>query len=241
MKSSKVSDLLGKINKAIENPEFPGISKLELDLLKQHIRNLYDELDAPAAINHISLQVTETVTKEVKTDTEFRKPLMRANADMLLSEQPVKQKQVEPVIHVELKQEVPVVKEPEPVIEKAEVIVQKKDAAVISSTINESIRSVGSLNEKLKTTSSAEIHKRLASKPLKELIDLNKRFVLLSELFKGNAEAYCAAISHIDTLPDYESAMSFINSQLVTNYFWDETKQSTRMFAKLIKLKYGVE
>ena len=85
------------------------------------------------------------------------------------------------------------------------------------------------------------MHKKLASKPLKELIDLNKRFVLLSELFKGNSEAYAAAISHIDTLPDYETAVSFINSQLVTNYFWDETKQSTRMFTKLVKLKYGVE
>jgi len=63
---------------------------------------------------------------------------------------------------------------------------------------------------------------------------------LLNELFKGNAEAYTTAITHIDTLPDYEAAQSFITTQLVSNYYWDETKQSTRMFSKLVRMKFGV-
>jgi hypothetical protein len=64
---------------------------------------------------------------------------------------------------------------------------------------------------------------------------------LLSELFKGNTDAYTSAIAHIDTLPDYESAQSFISTQLVSNCYWDETKQSTRMFTKLVKMKFGIE
>lgn len=238
MKSPKVSDLLGKINRTIENPGFPAISKLELDLLKQHIINLYDELDAPATNTTAQPELTEPAKKETAPDTDFvrRKPIMHANDGMLLNEQPVTQKAVQPV-----KKETPVTHEEKKVTEKPETKIQKKEGQAVTSSINESIKSGGSLNEKLKTSSAVEIHKKLASKPLKELIDLNKRFVLLNELFKGNTEAYTAAIAHIDTLPDYETAQAFINSQLAANYFWDESRQSTRMFAGLVKMKFGVE
>ena len=142
------------------------------------------------------------------------------------------------------KEEAVIAKEETVVAAKAEVKVEPKverKVQIASSSINENIKAGGSLNEKLKTSSTAELHKKHSSKPLKELIDLNKKFVLLNELFKSNTEAYTAAIAHIDTLPDYEAAQNFISTQLVANYFWDESKQSTRMFTKLVKMKFGVE
>jgi hypothetical protein len=237
MKASKISDLLGKINRAAQNPAFPSISRLELDLLKQHLRDLYDEIDNMNETAAQPLVVQETTKKQTEPDPAFstKRPVIHANDNVLLNEQPVVQK-IEEVV----KQPVITVIKETPVVQMPEVKAPKTTQAA-SATINESIKTTGSLNEKLKTTASVEMHKKLASKPLKELIDLNKRFVLLSELFKGNADAYTAAIAHIDTLPDYESAQTFITTQLVSNYYWDETKQSTRMFSKLIKLKYGVE
>ena len=231
MKSSKISDLLDKINKAIENPAFPGISKLEHDLLMQHLRNLYEEVDTPSSND-----------KTVENDVPIvvKRPVIRPNEDLLIKEEVPVNKAAEPVKKVEAV----VVKEEKVIAPKAEVKVEPKTEKVVqavSSSINEGIKSAGSLNEKLKTSSTTEIHKKLASKPLKELIDLNKKFVLLNELFKGNTEAYAAAIAHIDTLADYEAAQAFITNQLVANYFWDESKQSTRMFSKLVKLKFGVE
>ncbi len=231
MKSSKISDLLDKINKAIENPAFPAISKLERDLLMQHLRDLYDEIDTPA-----------THKKEAENDSPIltKRSVIRPNEDLLIKEEVPGNKVVEPTKKVEAV----IAKEEKIITAKAEVKVERKVEQVLqtpSSSINDSIKSGGSLNEKLKTSSTAEIHKKLASKPLKELIDLNKKFVLLNELFKGNTEAYTSAIAHIDTLADYEAAQSFISNQLVANYFWDENKQSTRMFSKLVKMKFGVE
>ena len=231
MKSPKISDLLDKISKAIENPAFPSISKLERDLLMQHMRDLYDEIDTPA-----------TNKKETENDSVAltKRPVIRPNEDLLIKEEVLNNKAVEPA----KKAETVVEKEEKIIIAKAEVKVEPKAETVVqtvSSSINESIKSAGSLNEKLKTSSTAEIHKKLASKPLKELIDLNKKFVLLNELFKGNTEAYASAIAHIDALDDYDTAQAFISNQLVANYFWDENKQSTRMFSKLVKMKFGVE
>jgi hypothetical protein len=238
MKASKISDLLGKINRAIENPAFPLVSKIELDLLKQHVRDFYEEIETVTdATSSLQPVITETTKKQTEPDSAFttKRPTIHANDGMLLNEQPVVTKTTEPV-----KQEIIITAKETPVIDTPEVKAPKTIPAVASS-INESIKSGGSLNEKLKATSAVEMHKKLASKPLKELIDLNKRFVLLSELFKGNTDAYTSAIAHIDTLPDYESAQSFISTQLVSNFYWDETKQSTRMFTKLVKMKFGIE
>ena len=242
MKSSKINELLGKINRTIENSAFPEVSKIELDLLKQHVRNLYDEIDTVTANTSAKPEATETTKQD--TEKEFiKKPIMRANDNMFLNEQqPAAGKVAE-----FLKRAMVVTPEEKPIEqkqvteEKPIVKAAKKETPVVAASINESIKSTGTLNEKLKTSSTAEMHKKLASKPLKELIDLNKRFVLLSELFKDNTEAYSAAIAHIDTLPDFESAQTFIKDQLVANYYWDETKQSTRMFVKLVKMKFGVE
>jgi hypothetical protein len=108
------------------------------------------------------------------------------------------------------------------------------------TSINESIQHPGSLNEKLRSAGK-EVHKKLASKPLKDLIDLNHRFTLLNELFKGNAVAFSNAINHIDELSDFNSANSFIQTQLAANYYWDENSQTTLLFVKLVKQKFGVE
>ncbi len=241
MKSPKISDLLNKINRAVENPSFPGISKLERDLLMQYIRELYENVDelfiTPEVEQKTPLQ--EVVTTE---PVLIKRPVIRPNENLLISEE-VKEEKVAPAD----KHEKVVITRPA-VVAQAEVKpVQKTDTKIErtiqtpASSINESIKAGGTLNEKLRTTASVEMHKKLASKPLKELIDLNKKFVLLNELFKGNTEAYSSAIAHIDTLSDYETAQTYVNTQLAANYFWDESKQSTRMFAKLIKLKFGIE
>ena len=242
MKTSKISELMNKIHRLTEDPAFPAVSKLERDLLKQHIRNLYDEVDGLGDESEIP------VKKEPLEDLPVpaKRPVIRPNDNLLMKEEPPIQKTADPVMQeVIVVKEEPVAVKPAATVEiktapKTETIIEKQ-VQTISSTINESIKSTGSLNEKLKTSSAVEMHKKLASKPLKELIDLNKKFVLLNELFKGNTEAYSAAIAHIDTLGDHESAQSFISTQLVSNYAWDESKQSTRMFFKLVKMKFGVE
>jgi len=259
MKSPKILQLLNKINRAIENPAFPEVSKIERDLLLQHVRDLYEALDNPLQENTV-----QTKHETAIAETLRKRPVIMPNDSLLIKEQPAIQQPVEqkiespvikqqpvittidtPVVRqtpattsIEPPGEMEVENKPETVFEtKAE----KKIAQSATGTINESIKAISSLNEKLKTSSTTEMHKKLATKPLRELIDFNKKFVLLNELFKGDVSAYLAAIAYIDALPDYDAAQAFIAKELVPNFAWDDTKQSTRMFAKLIRLKFGVE
>lgn len=240
MKPSKISELLEKVNRLAATD---NLSLLEIDLLKQHLRDLYDVVSDMS----ITGDNTSNSKPEVKPAVTVTKRTLNPNQNILLNEEPVVKKEKELLVITPTTAEkefeaTPTIIEPvkqkkeEPVV-KAEV---KQKETVSKSSINESVESVSSLNEKVKS-GSKEVHRKLSTKPLKDLIDLNKKFILLNELFKGNSEAFSAAIRHIDSVADYAAAEAFIKTELHTNYFWDESSQSVRMFMKLVKQKFGEE
>jgi hypothetical protein len=199
---TKVSTLLGKINRLASQSTFPEISKLEYDLLLQHLRDLYQELT--------SLREDAPVTVQNQETPEMIQPVSVA---------PVKN---EPVI-IEVKQEA-----------------EPKTKPTQKSSINEVVRSGESLNSKVKS-SSKEVHHKLSTKPMKELIDLNKRYVVVSELFKGDGEACAKAIHQIDVAENYTAAESYIRSTLFPAYNWNESSETVKLFLSLLKQKFGVE
>jgi hypothetical protein len=233
MRSSKVSELIEKINGTIKSPGFPGLSKIERDLLMQRVRELYDELETwVASTDTVQNQDAENSHHGdlPNTGTLKTKRTFLSNQSLLLNEAP--KEKIAPVS----KEEMVAMPKKESLTAP---VAEKKTESVVS--INERVQTSESLNERLKASSTQEMHKKLASKPLKELIGLNQRFVILNELFKSNAEAFAAAVNHIDSLSDYPSADSFIQTQLISNYYWDETSQSARLFMKLVRQKFGVE
>ncbi len=210
MKPSKISELLEKINRLAADTDLSKLSQLEIDLLKQHLRDLYAEVDA---------------TRNTVNQATNNRRTINPNENVLLNESVVKKEPMEkePMVTAPIKREKTEAKE-----------------VIAKSSINESVQNVSSLNEKVKAPVK-EVHKKLSTKPLKDLIDLNKKFILLNELFKGNAESFSAAIHHIDSAEDFATAEAFIKTELHTNYFWDESSQSVRMFMKLVKQKFGAE
>ncbi|MES2621749.1 MAG: hypothetical protein V4615_12940 [Bacteroidota bacterium] len=223
----KVSELLGKINGLINQASFPQVSKLEYDLLMQHVRDLYDELYA-----------LRNSPKNENLRTEIRKPIQK---DMPLTEEataPVEREiiRVQPVM--EAKQ---MVKE-ERVIKEEVVVVatEVKTKTISKSSINEVVQSVDSLNSRVRPAPK-EIHHKLSNKPLKELIDLNKRFVLINELFGGSSDAFAKAVQQIDTFEDFATTESFIHSQLAANYQWKESGETVKLFWGLVRQKFGAE
>lgn len=224
MKESKVSLLLEKISTAVQSPSFPEISKLEQDLLLQHLRDMYDEV--------LSMNNTSSTTEKqqvsaqespVRESLSFQK-VMHTNQNLFINET---------VVQPEIKAP----KAEEPVMKQE----SRPEPSVKTISINERIPSSGSLNQKLKNGSGKEVHKVLSSKPLKELIDLNKKFVLVNELFKGNAESFSKAVSQIDSFGAFEDAEKFISEELSSTHHWDSSSQTTRLFIRLVKQRFGVE
>ena len=222
MSTSKIPALREKIFARLSNKELAELSALELDLLMQHLRELYEELDA---------------LKNERSDKH-------AKPEISISTQPVEQK---PIV-IEKKVEVPVeqpVQKQQPAVHISTQAVStgtvEKERKTNGATLNEKVDLKTSLNEKLKPNSLTEVHHKLSTKPLKDLIDLNKKHVLVNELFAGDAKNYVQAIEEIDAFVDYDTAHAYLRSHLITARNWDESSQPVRMFVKLVKQKFAVE
>lgn len=125
--------------------------------------------------------------------------------------------------------------------EKNELVIAKHEDVKVAKpkvSINEKVKPSESLNEKVKP-GATEIHKQLSLKPLRELIDMNKRFALVNELFKGDSESFAIAVAQIDSMSDFTSAESFLEEISGRNN-WNATSQTAKLFSKLVKQKFGM-
>ena len=255
---SKILELLEKLNQTVQSSVNSSFSRIEIDIIQQQLRNLYEELDALKRIPKI-VEQTYTVlepnllhnkmilpinkVEEIKEIIKAEKPLLveikPLYKPVTVELKPIEKAIVSPIV-VNTK---PVEKILEPLL-NTEVTkpTRLEPAAPSTTTINmvnnlEKLATVESLNQRLKPATT-EVHKKLAIKPLKELIDLNKRFVLVNELFKGDSSLFADTIQQIDGYSDYISANAFIISQ---NFDWEENSQAYRLFRKLVKQKFGEE
>lgn len=233
--------LLQRIQLLLSQHPSAKLSAMERDLLLQYIRSLYEE---------IYFCNSSPVNEQSPVDilTTLQKESLQPEA-LLLKKQPevqmpavtdVKQLVTEQIAAFEIRQEQTTegTTDIPPVAEVPDF--EGKPKAQVVKSINERIAPPSTLNEKIKPASE-EIHKKFASRPLKELIDLNKRFVFINELFRGDSASYTEVIQHIDSLTGYSEAEAYIQRQLIQPMQWDMATQSARLFMKLVKQRFGQE
>lgn len=227
METDKLSVLTEKINRALKQPQFPKIQRLEFDLLMQHVRELYDELDTirNKKGEHEVGRPNYNKRESMQPEELLIRRTLHTNEHFLLNDIHPRQEEGEE----------PVVKKPE---QRAPVKPETQEQAPSKASINESIRFPGSLNERLKSSTGTEVHKAIASKHLKDMIDLNKRFVLVNELFKGNKEQFTMVVNYIDGCADYTTAETYIRTQLSAANNWDVQSEPARLFMELVGSKF---
>ncbi|UOQ66862.1 hypothetical protein [Hymenobacter volaticus] len=74
---------------------------------------------------------------------------------------------------------------------------------------------------------------------LREAISINQRFSFINELFGGENMEYHAAIQHLDTLSDAESAKRYVSQQLASKYDWTRKDEHVNKLLKLIDRKFA--
>jgi len=236
---SKVSELLNKINGILNQGPVNGLSKLEYDLLMQHVRDLYTELDEArnateiAAVPMAKPVVEERIVETIQPEELIINAPEPKQEVIVQNDIPVKQPELpkQDIIH-----ELPKV---EKRIEVPEIIQKQVEAVPPQVPLNERIKTTGTLNERLKAVNT-EIHHKLTTRQFKEMIDLNRRFVFVNELFKGNADSFAQAIQMIDATQDYDNAEAQV-TLLADEFGWDRSTQSAKLFAKLVRQKFGVD
>ena len=77
----------------------------------------------------------------------------------------------------------------------------------------------------------ASVHQ--SAKDIRQFIDLNEKYLLLSELFRNNVSAYEDAMKTINALKTENEAMQWMNSQQ-----WPANEDTMKAFKDLIKRFY---
>ncbi|WBA41686.1 hypothetical protein [Hymenobacter canadensis] len=74
---------------------------------------------------------------------------------------------------------------------------------------------------------------------LREAISINQRFSFINELFSGENMEYHAAIQHLDTLPDADSAKRYVTQDLASTHDWTRKDEHVSKLLKLIDRKFA--
>lgn len=249
MNLQNVKQKLEKVNRFYDyleaNQEI--ISRIDRDALIASIRELYDTCFEEGIANTSQVtaanvhKTTPVATKPQETETNKKRPTLVFNTDNTNTSAK------ETSVKAEKKQE-PVVEKP---VEKTviqETPVQQKTTAKVEpeATAKEATKTDGfneDFDELFLFKEATDISQKLSETPLTDLnkaLGLNEKFLYINELFGGDVAKFQAAIKVLNDEKDFDTARSYIESQLIETYNWMKKikKPIAKDFVKLVRRRY---
>jgi hypothetical protein len=224
------TQLLDEISKTLNGTP---LSDIERDITLQQIQQLYSLVK-----NH-----AETIVPVQKAATQ-EIPVVKQVA---IIEPPAINKPKPMLQSISLSDDDSVVASTETTIEEQDPYENISKAAnpnakLKTASLNEGFgKEDKSLNERLSSEKKAALNDDHATRrDLKSLIDLNKQFVFTNELFGGNSNSFMSAVNRIDNCATIQEAFEYIKTDIIPIFEWDSTQQSTKLFDKLVRQKFGV-
>ncbi len=208
-----------------------SLSVIERDLIKKQLLECYELLLLETEVNTQSPVVEKSYTAELIKHEKEQTVVANEEINPFVA-----------VLEEEVNQEiVPPVKTPPLPVEKKEessiVNLSKKEE---SESINEHFENDGgSLNDRFQLTVNKGLNERTSQGDLKKLIDFNRQFVFIQELFNNDATAYMKTIEHLNNSASLEEAFAYLNKEIVHFYKWRPELQSVKLFEKLVRQKFG--
>lgn len=231
-----IREIISRVNENGRLLSDGSISEIERDILLDDLRSLY-------------LLAKGNAAKPVQFAViERHKEVVEVRPVTIVKEEParpvVEERPVE--IHEAAAGKVEEKKEAvQPVIqartEPAVIEFVKEEPKAKPSSLNEIFAGEEkSLNQRLSGDKKPALNDHALRKDLKSMIDFNKQYLLTNELFKGDSQAFNTAVNHINEALSIEEAFEYIKIELMPKYKWNGEMESTRLFDKLVRQKFGL-
>ena len=210
--------LLRKINSLKQNIDLSGehISKLEIELLKTYIKQLYETVDSgdPAWVEKPE---PDPEPKKKQKDPEEQVPVESGEVEKPeMEEKPKPKNELEPEKSVEEK----------PKAEEVKPVFDKELLAIFDSAGG------SELSDKLSATPISDLSKAFG---------LNDKIFTINELFGGDNALYNDTIRALNALEHFDQARDYLLLHIAGKYDWagkDNLKKAQR-FIKVIKRRYN--
>ncbi len=214
---NKIKSLLEKINwlsDSFEKNNYSNISSLEKSLLKEKVLMFFDEIE----------NIPTSVFKP--KDTE----------QTIAQQEEVKKEIVAPeIVKVEEVKEKPIVeKQAEPIKIEEPIVVEKKEVAVSVQTIETEL----SKQEKFEKTLKFQKEIAMPKRDIREIIDLNKSFILKAELFNQNNDLYNSFIQEINQTRTEDSANIVIKNWAANLNWKTEENKAFELLEKAVEKRF---
>ncbi|MBL4650256.1 MAG: hypothetical protein JKY03_11035 [Aureispira sp.] len=254
MNLKNVKQKLEKVNRFYDyldtNQEIT--SRIDRDALIASIRALYEacfEEESASAAEVAAPQVHRTApsaTTSKDTDNNKKRPKLVFNTSTTSTasenkptrpeqkQEPVKQQPiVEKAVEKTVIKEVPKKQDLAPKVEPKAAT----KAETSSNDFNEDYDGLFLFKE------ATDLSQKLSATPLQDLnkaLGLNEKFLYINELFGGDVAKFQAAIKVLNDEKNFDTARSYIESQLIETYHWmKKVKQPiSKDFIKLIRRRY---
>lgn len=207
-------------------------SRLETDLVKEHLRHLYELYDELGALDRLEGEGSAGPrTAPVPEGKETIPPAVPAPVPQVAAPpEPVAEKVDEPAPVEPAKPEKP--ERPEPV----EVAAPAAPAAAKGQA------PATSVSDKLRQGAGAvrEVNARTAAaKPLRELIPLNDKFVFIREFFGNSISGYEAALAALESSGSREAALRYLDEHLWPGVDLEKHGETVERFLEIIDSKFS--
>ncbi len=225
---------LSKILKEIENitqeKEVKNLSQIEIDLVKEKLRDCYDLLLG---------QPVEEIIEKPEKEPELKKEL-EPEIDPASIEEEIHQAESE-TEEIESDEIIPVASSEK---EKEETIEDDTPEPDLFSTpdstpdVNEEKRTVAeNISEEVVEESVAEkIQKTTKIDSLKVSIGINEKFFFINELFDGNLNDYNDAIEEFDKIESLDGVTPLLNSYS-EKFGWPQESEAKNQLVDFIERK----
>jgi hypothetical protein len=227
---------------------------IQLHLLADQIGIEDQVIEAPV----VNATIVETKTQEV-TPTPTVVKLVETVKEIVPEPEPIPVPIPEPIIEAKEEiVEVPVskIQAPETLVEVPKIEVEvvpvkpeiKKETVetIVAKPIEtkkEIIVESVSVNDKLSKSAvpPQNIAEKLKETPISDLVKaiaISKKFEFINLLFDGNSEFYKQCIQTIQASSDYQSAIQFIEQEVIVKYDWQEHEKLAAEFFSLVRRRF---
>ena len=217
---SEIDALRAKMSELTKRKD---IHQIELDLLLQKLRELYDFLRSLQPAEELNLIVKAEPEKPVKSVKKIEKP------------KPIgfKLEKPEEIVKENAKETIDIPASND----TSHAEHEKHDHVHISGKNEESKKSVHELISETAHKKPAHIGATMHSKPIHNIEDaiaLNDKFLFIRELFGSNADLYKNTIQTLNNATDFNSAYSHIEK----NFQWDPENETAQKLLELIRRRH---
>lgn len=250
MDLTKAQRLLVKIQAFLDNGNNNEISRLERDLLKSYIVQLYDAVSAeevsqhaekpkPAEIHVAKFQKTEAPEPVIVPEVPKPEPEKIVVAEII----PPKVKEIPLEIKVPAVESVYVATPPEvkpihiPVVEKVAEVVEKSWNLPVANDIPEA------LTKLFEQATAEEVSVRFSHIPIDNIeaaLGLNERIFTLNDLFGGNRELFESTCTQLNNLGSFAEASRILLNGPAKQFNWahPERIKMAEHFIRIVSRRY---